>query len=121
MLILVKLFGIVLVALGVIFLINPEVIKKYAAFWTKGKRIYMGGILSLLIGIIFLLVASQTRLTWFVALFGILALIKGILLFVLGPAKIIAMINWWQARPPLVLRLYAFLVLALGVLLIYSA
>jgi len=121
MLIFVRLLGIVVVVLGVIFLISPDAIKKYMDFWAKGKRIYPGGVLTFLIAIILLLAASEARLTWFVALLGILSLIKGILLFVLGPAKIILMINWWRTRSPLFLRLYALFALALGVLLIYSA
>jgi len=121
MLILVRLFGIVMVAFGVIYLISPQATKKYMAFWTKGRRIYTGGGLSILIGIILLLAASQCRLVWFVILIGIWALIKGIVLLVLGPEKLKSRINWWTERPVGVLRLLSLLVLAIGVLLIYSA
>lgn len=84
MVILVRLLGILVAGFGVIYLLNPNIIKPYMAFWIVGKRLYMGAILSLLIGIILLLAASQCAVTWFVALFGILGIIKGVVLFVLG-------------------------------------
>ena len=121
MAILVKLLGIVIMAFGVIYLISPDVTKKYMTFWTKGKRIYAGGSLSFLIGIILLLAASQCRVAWYVALIGIVSLIKGIALVALGPEKCSAKIDWWTAKPPAVLRLLGLFALALGALLIYSS
>lgn len=121
MVILVKLFGLIIVVLGVIFMIRPDAMKKYIAFWVKGKRLYAGGILSILIGIIALLAASQCKLVWFVVLIGILALIKGVLLFALGPEKWISKLNWWTTRSPAFLRLYSLMPITIGILLIYSA
>lgn len=121
MVILVKLFGIVIVVFGVIYLLNPNIMKQYVAFWKQAKRIFIGAVLSLLIGIIFLLAAPQCRLPWFVAAFGILGLIKGIVLFAIGQEKAIAMINWWAGRSVTFLRIHALIALALGALLIYSA
>lgn len=118
--ILVKLFGIIMVAFGGIFLTSPEVIKKYMIFWTKGRRVYAGGGLSILVGIVLLLAAFQCRVAWFVTIIGIWALIKGILLFILGPERFTSIINWWAARSPVVLRIIALLVLIFGALFIYS-
>lgn len=121
MVILVRLFGILIVALGIIFLAVPDAMKKYIAFWAKGKRIYTGGILSIVIGIIFLLAASQCKLVWFVVVMGIWALIKGIVLLTLGPEKWLSYINWWTVRPPAALRVLSLVAIALGILLVYSA
>ena len=81
----------------------------------------MGGALSLLIGIILLLAAPQCRISWFVALFGILGLIKGIALLVIKPEKAISMINWWVERPVGFLRVHALFAFVVGALLIYCA
>ncbi len=121
MVILVKSFGILMVALGAIFLARPAGMKNYIAFWVKGKRIYTGAALSLIIGIIFLLAASGCKVGWFVAVFGVLAFIKGIALFVLGQKKIMSMMKWWQGRSLSFLRFHALLALAAGALLIYAA
>ena len=121
MVILVKLLAIVVMVFGVIYLLKPNIIKPYMAFWTIGKRIYMGAILSLVIGIILLLAASQCAVTWFIAAFGILGIIKGIVLFVLGPEKTISMLKWWEEKPVAFLRLHALVAIIIGALLIYSA
>ena len=121
MVMLVKVFGMVILAFGVYYLLNPNIIKPYVAFWKKGKRLYMGGALSLLIGIIFLLAARQCEVTWFVALLGIMALIKAIALFIMRREKVMAMMNWWVERPVTFLRVHALFAIAFGALLILSA
>lgn len=121
MVILVRLFGIVIIVLGALFLVNPKAMRRYVGFWRKEKRIYAGGVLSLLFGIVFLVCASQCRIAWFVVTLGVLGLIKGVLLFVLGAEGLKPMFDWWQGRSDTFLRLYALLPLAFGILLIYSA
>ena len=121
MVILVKLLGIVLVVFGVVYLLNPNIMKQYIAFWKKGKRLYAGAAASLLIGIILLLAASQCAVSWFVTAFGILALIKGIVLFVLKPEKVMPMMEWWLQKPVAFLRGHAIIAIVIGVLLIYAA
>ena len=118
---LVKLLGIVIVVFGVAFFVNPNIIKQYMAFWKTGKRLYMGGALSLVIGIIFLFAASQCRWTGFIVAFGILSVAKGIWLLVTRPEKLISMLDWWVKRPIAFLRGYAVFAVIFGVLLIYSA
>ena len=118
---LVKLLGIVIVVFGVAFFVNPNIIKQYMAFWKTGKRLYLGGALALLIGIVFLLAASQCRWTGLVTVFGILSLIKAVCLFVFGQEKLVAFMDWWAKRSITFFRVYALFAIALGVLLIYSA
>jgi uncharacterized protein YjeT (DUF2065 family) len=121
MLMLVRLFALVMVVFGIINVINPEMMKQYIAFWAKGKRLQAGGIISLVTGVIFLIVAPQCATPWFVVLMGIIALIKGVLLFALGPEKWLAKISWWTSCPPMVLRIISVVAILLGVALINAA
>ena len=121
MVILVKLFAIAMVVLGVVFLLSPKALKQYLNFWAKRKNFYLAGILSILFSVVFLLAASQCRLPWVVAVLGIWALIKGIVILVRGPEGLKSMVDWWMKRPIGVLRLTGLLALAIGVLLSYSA
>ena len=118
---LVKLMGILMVGLGAVYLLDPARMTKIMGFWVKGKRVYLGGLLNFLIGIVFLLAASRCVFSWFVAALGIVSLIKGILLFVLGPKKIVLIVDRLTKSSRLTLQTLAFLVLGIGVLLIYSA
>ena len=117
---LVKLLGIVIVGFGVAFFVNPNIIKQYMAFWKTRQRLYLGAALAFLIGIVFLLAASQCRWTGFIVAFGILSLAKGIWLFIFGQEKLISFMDWWAKRPNTFLRGYAVFAITLGVLLIYS-
>lgn len=122
MIIFVKMSGVLMMGIGVAFLIKPDSIKKYLNFWKQGNRLYAAGAINLIIGSILLFAASQCRISWFVTLFGIIAVIKGVYLIVAGPAKAMSMMNWWLARPPAFLRIYVVvLALAFGVLLIYCS
>jgi len=120
MLILIKLLGVIIMAFGIIYLVNPDVMRKYITFWAKGRRIYIGGALSVLISIILLLAASRCKLVWFVILVGLTSLAKGIILLMSGPKKWVSTINWWAGRSSGALRFLGLLVLAIGVALLYS-
>lgn len=120
MVILVKLIGIFIAGMGIILLLSPKTIKRLVAFCQQGKRVYISGLLRLLIGVILLLAASQCRLSGMVATLGILVLIGGILIFVLGIERTKALLNRWSNKSTLFLRLWGILALAIGVLLIYS-
>ena len=58
MVIFVKLFGVVVVVMGIIFSINPKAFKQYISFWKQGKRLQIGGVVAIIFGIIFLIAAS---------------------------------------------------------------
>ena len=118
---LIRVVGILIVGMGVAFLLKPKLYKQYVAFWQPGKRLYLGAILAILIGVILLLAATQCRLVGVILAVGIISLAKGIILFTLGREKIAAVLKWYQRRSLLVLRLIALIAIAFGALLIYSA
>ena len=120
MLILVKLIGIVIVVMGITFLLSPKQLRQLLAFLGQGKRLYGVGILRLLFGVILLLAASQCRLVGVVLTLGILFLIGGILIFVLGLERLKSILNRWDKKSPLTLRLLGLIPLAFGALLLYS-
>jgi hypothetical protein len=121
MLILVRLIGIFVVGAGVIFLLSPKTMRQFMAFCGKGRELYIAGILRILIGVIFLLAASQSRIAWVIVTLGILALIGGVTFFILGLERVKTMLSWWHVRSLLVLRILALLAIAVGALILYSA
>ena len=121
MLIFVKLFGVVVVCMGIIFLITPKAVKQYMSFWKQGKRLQIGGIIAIPFGIVFLIAAPQCRLTGFITALGIWSIIKGVLLLVISQKKMNAYLDWWLSKSILVTRFLFIIMVAFGVLLIYSA
>jgi len=121
MLIAVRVLGVLIVGMGVAFLLKPKLYKQYVSFWQPGKRLYLGAILAILFGVVFLLAVTQCRLRGVILALGILCLVKGVMLFTLGREKIESILKWYQERSLLVLRLIALIAIAFGALLIYSA
>jgi len=118
--VLVKLIGLIIVVMGAVILLNPVAMRWLIDFWKEGKRIYLVGLLRLLIGIILLLAASQCKLPGVVTTLGILILLGGLLIFLLGLEKVRSMLDWWSKKPPAALRLMGSIALAIGLLLFYS-
>jgi len=118
---LVRLLGAVIVIMGFIFGIKPEVFQKYVKFWNSRKRIVTGGVISLLFGIIFLLAAFKCRGPVVITIFGIWAIIKGIILFVINEKKLNAYLEWWLEKPLSAMRIMGIILLALGILVVWCA
>jgi len=116
----VRILGIVVIAMGIIFLLAPGILKQIITFMGQGKRLYAAGVLRLLIGGMLLYAASQCRLPEVIIVLGILVLASGIAIFVLGE-KTKSMINWFNKKSLLSLRFAGLIPLAFGALLLYSA
>jgi len=117
---LVRLVGMILVAIGIVFLLSPKRMRQWMVFCEKGLRPYMMGTLRILVGILFLLAAPRSRVVWVIVTMGILALLGGITIFILGLERVKSMLRWWQGKSLPVLRLIALLAIALGMLILYS-
>lgn len=117
----VKLLGIAMVAFAVAYLVRQDLMKKSMELWQKGNNLYLGGVLSILLGIILLIAASHCQVVWFVVVMGILSLLKGAGLFILGPEKMKKRMKMISSKPVGIQRLLAVSILVLGALLIYAA
>lgn len=113
--------GIVFALAGIVYLLRPDVMKWLMEFFKQGKRMYFAGLIRFALAIVFLVGARECDVTWVIVTFGILFLIGGLLIFILGPAKLKTMIDWWQKQSVLLLRVIALITLAVGAVIIYSA
>lgn len=121
MIMLIKLIGILIFCMGIFMMVRPEVARKMISFWLRGKNLYLGGIIRLVLGILFLIAAYSARLPGLMFVIGFLALIGGILIFALGLDRTKAMVNRFKQLPDPVLRLMMLLVLVFGALIVYAA
>ena len=120
MVIIARLIGVFIVGMGTLIALNPRVFKAILNFWKKDKRIYLAGIARLTFGAIFLLAAPACRLPALVSTLGILMIIGGILIFIIGPARMQVIFGWWEARPLVAMRLMGLIALAIGAIVLYS-
>lgn len=116
----VKIFGIVMIGMGILFLIKPSVLKQLMTFVEQGRRLYAVGVFRLLIGGALLFAAPQFRSPEVIIALGILFLAGGIAIFAIGLEKTKFIIGRFNKKSLLFLRFLGFVPLAIiGVLLIY--
>jgi len=120
MVILIKIIGIYLMAIGCVIILRPKAHKKIFDFFRHGKRIYLAGALRILFGALLLSVAPQSRLEAFLTILGVLSLVGGILIFLLKQAKLYAMMDWFEKRPAGFTRLWGIVAVVIGALFVYS-
>jgi uncharacterized protein YjeT (DUF2065 family) len=118
---LVKFIGMLLVITGVVVLVRPEVCKQMISYVEKGKRVYWSCGIKTIIGIIFLLAALQCKVPLIIAILGILFVSSIVICMMMGEKGIKAMIKFWKENPPVILRLWGVLTLAIGLLIMISA
>jgi hypothetical protein len=117
----IKIIGLVIVAIGIVYILKPGVMKRIFEFLKKGNRLYIAAPIRLALGVVFLLGANECRQFWVIMVLGILFLISGILVLLLGPKKIVPMVEWFQGQSEILQRVVALIVLAVGVIIIISA
>ncbi len=118
---LVKLIGIILVAEGAVFLAKTSLLKKMVKFWVTKNHLYFGGLLCIVIGVLFLIAASNCRAFWLIILIGVISTIKGILIFTSFRFQMISFAKNIADSKNSKLRLLAAITLAIGILIIYAA
>ena len=113
--------GLIILLLGVAILIKPQVSKKLFNFIAKGKRIYLVGILRIVLGVLFLIGALSCSIPWLIILIGILCCASGLTIFIMKFERLKAIMNWFDQKPPSFARLMGILALLIGAIITYAA
>lgn len=117
----IKSLGLIFTFIGVAYLILPEIIKRQMEFFKKGKRIYFSALLRFALAIIFLFGAQKCEYFWVISILGNIFLLSGVLICLIGPARIRQIFDWYQMQPLYFFRLIAVVVWFVGIIIIYSA
>ena len=112
--------GIIFLVLGVVNLVRPATIRSLINFAKVGRRVYIGGLVRIIIGLLLLLGASVASVPLIPIIVGIVACVSGILIYVLGRERMHAFLAWWQVLPDNKLRIVPVIAAIIGILLIYS-
>jgi uncharacterized protein YjeT (DUF2065 family) len=119
--IVIKILGIIISLMGLVYLLRPDIIKKLMNFFKKDKRIYLSGVLRLALAVVFLVAARECRYPWIIFACGIIFLAGGLLIFLLGPERIRKILDWYEEQSTLIFRVIAVIVLVFGLIIILSA
>ena len=115
--ILAKLIGLVVAGVGLTIFASPAFTQKVFAFVKEGKRIYLAGVARCLVGLILLLIASQSVLPVATVAVGVILLLSGIIVFACDLEKLKNFITHYSELPVLVLRLIGLAAACFGILI----
>lgn len=118
---LVALSGLFMLVMSVVAMLGP---RKFVAALTRcsvNARFFLVIGIRLLLGIILLFGASQTRFPTFVSVIGGILVAAAVILFLLGRAKVDAMVQWWFYRTSTFMRAWALVGVVLGAVILYAS
>ncbi len=113
--------GVLIILEGIAFLVKPGWYRNAAKVFMSERIVYIGPVLKILFGGLFLVSAVPCSQTWVIIVLGVLMLAGGITGLILPKAKIISFIEWWTKRTDTVMRIIAVVAIALGGLVMWAA
>jgi hypothetical protein len=119
--ILIKIVGVAIILMGLLYVAYPSIMLRLIEFFKKGSRIYLAAVIRLALAVLFLIAASACRHPRLVIAFGILFLLGGVSILLLGRKRTTAILDYYGSRPLWLLRVFALVAFAIGALIIYAA
>jgi uncharacterized protein YjeT (DUF2065 family) len=117
----IKIIGMIIAGIGLVYLIRPDVLRKLLGFFKKRSLLYIGALLRFALAVVFLLAARECDLMWVIASFGILFLISGLMPFFLGVSRSSSILSRVAGQPVVVLRILGAVVMTFGLIIVYAA
>ena len=118
---LIILIGSFLVLVGLVVLIVPRAMTQTLKVFLDRRWIPAASLIRIVLGLVCILGAAETRLPTFVLGFGVLVVIAGIAIPFIGFERIERWVHFWIRQSDAVLRLWSVAVIGLGSVLVWSA
>lgn len=98
MVLIVKLISIALIIYGCVLLLRTSLVKKVLEYVKEGNRPLIASAIKAVVGVVFLIAASECRVPWIVFLVGALALLSGIAAFLVKKEAVVKLIEWMEKK-----------------------
>jgi len=118
---LVKLFAIAIILWGCYIIYKPEILKKVIGWVKEKNNIYIVGGLRAVVGVLLLLFASSCRVPWIVFLLGSIAILSGVLIYILKKETLFKIIEWMENLKKKQLYTMATIVIVIGIVIALAA
>ena len=116
----VVLVGLLMIGTAIALLLSPGGLKSFIHKILGPRWLPLVSALRIAVGLLFVLAAPHTRLPMLIWLFGIVAIVAGIIILFLGSTRTQLIANWWLKRSDSALRLWALVALLFGALLVWA-
>ena len=112
--------GVLLIIQGLLGIVAPDAFVAVVRLFQSRSMVYVAAALRIVIGIVLLCTVTGSRLPMFLRIFGVLVVIGGVLTPFVGVQFAHTILNLWSSRGPGLVRLFAVVSLALGLLTSYA-
>ena len=112
--------GYALMALCLAILAVPKILRAILDFFSIGSRLYLAGFLRLAVGVVLLILATQTRFWGYVVTIGLISAASGMSVFFFALRRTKKLLLRFKKQSNLTLRLYAIAGLIIWAVLVYS-
>ena len=115
-----ELIALLLIVQGIIGLTAPTTFVGIVRWFQTPPMVYLAAVLRVAIGLVLVCAASESRAPKFLRVFGLIIVIGGLLSPFFGMQFATLILDWWSARGPSLVRVFAGVSLALGLLTTYA-
>jgi hypothetical protein len=112
--------GMLLIMQGLLGILVPNIFVNVVRLFQSPPMIYVAAALRITIGIVLICGVTGSRLPMFLRFFGVLVLIGGLLTSFVGIQLVHTILTLWSSRGPGLVRLFALVSLALGLVTSYA-
>jgi uncharacterized protein YjeT (DUF2065 family) len=119
--IVVKSLGIALALMAVVYMLRPDIAKRFVVFFQKGKRIYIDGIINCILAAVLFIGARDCRHPLIIFICGIVFVAEGFLIFSFGPDKTSPVLEWSYEQSGQLFQFMGLILGAVGVAIFLSA
>ncbi len=113
--------GIIIALEGIILLFKPQLYSKVAAFFAKGRLMYISALLKVAFGVFLLVSATDCEKKIIIIVIGLIAAGSGVTMLGMSKIKLKKMFQWWAVRPAIIIRILGIMATALAALILYAA
>lgn len=117
----IKVIGIIIMVVGVVFAALPALMDKFVPFAKKDNHYLIGGTIRVIFGGLLIAASFWASIFWIPMIIGCVMAIAGMLIFVIGKERVHALLDWVGGLPEHKRRIISIIVAFVGALIIYSA
>lgn len=117
----IKSLGIAAALIAVVYMLRPDMVKRFVGFLEKGSRIYFDAVINCALAAVLLIGARHCKYSWIIFGCGFVFLAEGLLIIGLGPEKTRPLLDWSREQPDELFQFLGLLVGVLGIAMTFSA
>ena len=117
----IKSLGIIVALISVVYMLRPDMAKRFIGLFQKGKRIYLDGVINCALAAVLLIGARDCKYPWVLIVCGSVFLVEGLIIFILGPEKTRPLLDWSLEQPEELFQFLGLFLGFLGIAMMFSA